>query len=67
MNLTVLDELNGWQHTLLFPGLGELTVGPYRLVNVMMAIIPGGALFGRRKMRRHWIQHRGPRNYVAPF
>ena len=62
-----LDALKGWQHTLLFPGVGPVVFGPYRLVNLMMGLFYGLAWFGLIKVRQHWKRLGGLNRYTAPL
>jgi MFS family permease len=62
-----LDAMKGWQHTLSLPLLGDVVVGPYRCVNLMLALLYGLAWFGLRQLRRHHRAHGGPDNYIAPL
>src|SRR6187402_635475 len=32
----ILDALKGWSHTVAVPGVGDVVIGPYRLVYLMM-------------------------------
>jgi len=63
----ILDALKGWQYTLSLPVLGDVVLGPYRLVNLMLGALYGLAWFGLRQVRRHWLAHGGPDHYVAPL
>ncbi|HEY0944559.1 MAG TPA: MFS transporter [Opitutaceae bacterium] len=63
----ILDALKGWSHVLTVPFLGEVVLGPYRLVNLMLAALYGLAWVGVIKVRRHWQAHGGPDHYVAPL
>lgn len=63
----LLDALKGWQHPLAVPFVGEVVLGPYRLVNLMLGALYGLAWFGLVKMRRHWLAHGGPAAYRAPL
>ena len=62
-----LDLLQGWHTTLTLPGAGEVVIGPYRLVNLMIAVLYGLALFGLAKIRQHVRARGGPDNYQAPL
>jgi Na+/melibiose symporter-like transporter len=62
-----IDHLKGWQYTLALPGAGDVVIGPYRLVNLMIAVLYGLALFGLAKVRQQMRAHGGPDNYVAPL
>lgn len=63
----IFDLLKGWHHTLVLPLAGNVELGPYRLVNLMMGLLYGMAWFGLVKLRQHWIAHGGPRAYQAPL
>lgn len=63
----VLDQLKGWHTTLALPGAGDVDIGPYRLVNLMIAVLYGAALFGLAKIRQHVRAHGGPDHYAAPL
>lgn len=63
----ILDALKGWHTTLSIPLVGEVGVGPYRLVNLMLGALYGLAWFGLRQVQRHWRACGGPNNYVAPL
>jgi MFS family permease len=62
-----LDLLKGWHTTLTLPGAGEVVIGPYRLVNLMIAVLYGLALFGLAKIRQHVRARGGPDHYQAPL
>jgi len=62
-----IDHLKGWQYTLALPGAGDVVIGPYRLVNLMIAVLYGLALFGLAKVRQHMRAQGGPDNYIAPL
>ncbi len=63
----ILDALNGWEHTVALPGVGDVNFGPYRLVNVMMGLLYAAAWFGLSRIKKHWQAHGGPTGYVAPL
>ena len=63
----LLDGLKGWRYTLNLPAVGDVVLGPYRIVNLMMAVLYGLALFGLMKVRQHVRTHGGPENYAAPL
>ncbi len=63
----LLDTLHGWHTTLTLPGAGEVVIGPYRLVNLMIAVLYGLALFGLAKVRQHMRAHGAPDHYAAPL
>jgi maltose/moltooligosaccharide transporter len=63
----ILDALKGWSHTLVIPGVGDVVLGPYRLINLMLGICYGLAWFGLIRVEHHVRQHGGPANYVAPL
>jgi maltose/moltooligosaccharide transporter len=63
----VLDALKGWHHTLALPGVGDVIIGPYRLVNLMIAALYGLGWFGLVRLRRHMQAHGAPGNYQAPL
>jgi MFS family permease len=63
----ILDALKGWQHTLALPGVGDVVLGPYRLVNLMLGLCYGLAWFGLNRVEHHVRKHGGPDNYVAPL
>jgi len=63
----LLDALKGIHHTVSMPLAGEVSFGPYRLVNLMMGVLYGLAWFGLERVQRHWRQHGGPDRYVAPL
>jgi len=63
----ILDALKGWQYTLSLPAVGPVVLGPYRLVNLMLAALYGLAWFGLAQVRRHMRRHGGPDNYLAPL
>jgi MFS family permease len=62
-----LDALKGWRHTIDFPGIGAVTFGPYRLVNLMLGILYGLGLLSFYKMKQHWKKLGGPEHYEAPL
>lgn len=63
----ILDALKGWQHTLTLPVMGDVILGPYRLVNLMLAILYGGAWFCLRRITHHMRRNGGPDHYMAPL
>ncbi|HEX7630831.1 MAG TPA: MFS transporter [Lacunisphaera sp.] len=63
----ILDALQGWSHALVVPGVGEVVLGPYRLVNLMLAGCYGFAWFGLNRVRHHMRKHTGPEGYMAPL
>jgi hypothetical protein len=62
-----LDLLKGWHYTFTLPGLGDVVLGPYRLVNLMLGVLYGLAWFGLQQVKRHQVAHGGPDHYVAPL
>jgi len=63
----ILDAMKGWQYTLTMPAVGDVVLGPYRFVNLMLGILYGLAWFGLRQVRKHQLKHGGPDHYVAPL
>lgn len=64
----ILDALKGWSHTLTLPGAGEVVIGPYRLVYLMMGACYLLALFGLNRVAHHMRKHTGPDGqYLAPL
>jgi Na+/melibiose symporter-like transporter len=64
----LLDRLKGWQHTIDLPGMGDVVIGPYRLVNLMIAVLYGLGWFGLARLRHHMRKHTGPDGrYQAPL
>ncbi len=63
----LIDSLKGWHTTFALPGAGDVTIGPYRLVNLMIAVLYGLAWFGLRRLDYHMKQHGAPGNYQAPL
>ncbi len=63
----LLDRLKGWHHVLSVPGLGDVGLGPYRFVNLMLGGLYGLAWFGLIQVRRHWRLLGGQSNYMAPL
>jgi maltose/moltooligosaccharide transporter len=63
----ILDALKGWSHTLVLPGVGDVVLGPYRLVNLMLAVCYGLAWFGLSRVEHHMRLRGAPVNYVAPL
>lgn len=62
-----LDAMKDWRHAVSLPLAGEVVLGPYRCVNLMLALLYGLAWFGLRQLRRHYRAHGGPGHYVAPL
>ncbi|MFT3828418.1 MAG: MFS transporter [Opitutaceae bacterium] len=62
-----LDALRGWSFTWSLPLFGEVVFGRYRLVNLMMAALYGGALYGVFMVQKHRDRLKGPDGYVAPL
>jgi maltose/moltooligosaccharide transporter len=63
----ILDSLRGWTHTLAMPGVGDVVIGPYRLVYLMMGACYLLALFGLNRVTHHMRQLGAPANYQAPL
>jgi len=63
----ILDALKGWSFTLPMPWVGVVSFGPYRLVNLMMAVLYGAAWFGVIMVKRHRDALGGRDHYVAPL
>lgn len=63
----LLDALQGWSYTARIPFSGELVIGPYRLVYLMMAACYFFALIGVNRVQHHMRQHGAPENYQAPL
>jgi maltose/moltooligosaccharide transporter len=63
----LLDGLKGWSHTLAVPGVGDVVLGPYRVVNLMMAASYALAWFGLNRVQHHMRKHTGADGYVAPL
>jgi maltose/moltooligosaccharide transporter len=64
----ILDALKGWSHPLTMPGVGEVVIGPYRLVYLMMGACYLLALFGLNRVAHHMRRHTGPDGrYLAPL
>ncbi len=63
----LLDHLKGWNTTLALPAAGDVVIGPYRLVNLMIAVLYGLAWFGLRRLSHHMKKHGAPDHYVAPL
>ena len=63
----ILDALKGWHYTFTLPVAGDVVLGPYRLVNLMLGGLYGLAWFGLRQVKRHQLAHGGPDHYVAPL
>jgi hypothetical protein len=64
----IIDHLKGWHATLTLPGAGDVVIGPYRLVNLMIAILYGAGLYGLHKLRQEVRRHTGADGkYEAPL
>lgn len=65
----VLDLLQGLRTLVAIPGIGNVTIGPYRFVNVMLGIIYGLAWLSLLQVRRHWRRLGGgtPAGYTPPL
>ena len=63
----ILDALKGWSHTLALPGVGDVVLGPYRMVNLMLGLCYGLAWFGLNRVEHAMRKHGGPHNYQAPL
>jgi len=48
-------------------GAGDVLIGPYRLVYLLMAGCYLAALFGVNRLQHHMRKHTGPEGYVAPL
>jgi hypothetical protein len=62
-----LDAMKGWHYTLALPAVGDVVIGPYRCVNLIIAVLYGLAWFGLKQLHRHWVAHGGPDRYAAPL
>ncbi|MDR0353490.1 MAG: MFS transporter [Opitutaceae bacterium] len=62
----LLDALRDFQGSLPVPFAGELVVGPYRLVYLILAVLAALSLLGIRMARRQWLRWGGPKNYTPP-
>jgi len=63
----VLDALKGWSHTLVLPGVGDVVLGPYRMVNLMLGLCYGFAWFALSRLEHHVRLRGGPDHYIAPL
>lgn len=63
----LLDALKDWSHTLNVPGIGDVVLGRYRLVNLMLGGCYLFALFGLNRVQHHMRRHTGPNGYQAPL
>ncbi len=63
----MLDALQGWTPVVQIPWAGAVTFGPYRLVNLMLAVVYALGLLGVYRVRHHWIARGGPDRYVPPL
>ena len=63
----ILDALKGWHYTFTLPAVGDVVLGPYRLVNLMLGVLYGAAWFGLKQVKRHQLAHGGPDHYIAPL
>jgi MFS family permease len=62
----LLDALKDFHATLPVPFTAGLSVGPYRLVYVILIVLGAFSLLGIRMARRQWLRHGGPENYTPP-
>jgi Na+/melibiose symporter-like transporter len=62
-----LDFLKGYEAIMTVPLIGDVSVGPYRFVNLMLALLFLVSLFCLHRSRRHWLRLGGPKNYQAPL
>ncbi|MDR2676166.1 MAG: MFS transporter [Opitutaceae bacterium] len=62
----LLDALRDFQGRLPVPFAGELVVGPYRLVYLILIVLGAFSLLGIRMARRQWLRWGGPGNYRPP-
>lgn len=62
----ILDTLKGLNATLALPLAGNVTVGSYRFVYLILAALCFAALFGLQRVRVHWLRHGGPDNFQPP-
>jgi maltose/moltooligosaccharide transporter len=63
----LLDALKGWSYTFDLSGAGDVVIGPYRLVYLMLGACYGLAWFGLVRVQHHVRKHTGPDGYVAPL
>ncbi len=47
----ILDALKGWHYAFSLPAVGEVVLGPYRLVNLMLGALYGLAWFGLQRVQ----------------
>lgn len=63
----LLDLLKGYHATWSLPFLGELDIGAYRFVYLMLALACFLSLFGIQRVRVHWLRCGGPNQYQPPL
>jgi MFS family permease len=62
----LLDALKDFRWHINTVFAGELAVGPYRLVYLILIALGAFSLLGIYMARRQWIRHGGPANYTPP-
>jgi Na+/melibiose symporter-like transporter len=64
----LLDALKGWSYTAALPGVGDVEIGRYRLVYLMMGLCYLAALIGVNRVAHHMRKHTNAEGtYVAPL
>jgi len=61
-----LDVMKGTTLRLPLPWIGTLSIGPYRFVYLILAVLFLFSLFSILQVHRHWRRLGGPANYVPP-
>ena len=61
-----LDLMKGSVFRLPLPLVGVLSIGPYRFVYLILAVLYSFSLLGIVRVRHHWRLRGGPDHYVPP-
>jgi hypothetical protein len=61
-----LDHMRGTPLHLTVPLVGLLSIGPYRFIYLMLAILFLLSLLGTLRVRYYWKRQGGPGNYAPP-
>lgn len=62
-----LDLMKTYHSVINIPIVGEVALGPYRFVNLMLALLYLVSLFCVGRSYMHWRKLGGPENYQAPL
>ncbi|HTB80373.1 MAG TPA: MFS transporter [Opitutaceae bacterium] len=61
-----LDLMRGTTFHLTLPLIGPLSIGPYRFIYLILAMLFSFSLLGTLRVRHYWQKQGGPGNYAPP-